>query len=552
MRLWRRAWPPSRIGLRLLAFNLLVVFVPVVGVLYLDVYEAQLLQAQEREMVQQGRMLAAAATASGPLNAEDVTRILLRLGRQSDARFRVYDSSGTLMVDSARIDSVVLATPSAYVYGVSSEPGRGIRQRALYRIGAWLAGARQRLKGVMTLFFRPRSLPPSPDVAAAVAPELRAALAGHYGATTRQTPGQRSLTLFSAVPIRTGDDVVGAIVVSQSTFRVLNAIYVVRLRIFEVVVSSILAAAVLTALAAMTIVKPLRRLRRQAVVLTDRRDPLPPSFPGSGRRDELGDLARALEELARRINEHIGHLEGFAADVSHEFKNPLASIRTAAEMIGQSEHAADREKFLTLMLRDVDRLERLVTGAREAARIDGALETEGLAEVPVVAVVREAIDTVSAAHYGCAIVIDGADDALAVRGSRERLTQVFENLLANAVSFTGRGTAVEVKIVHHDPQCIVTISDRGPGIPAAHMDQIFNRFFSYRPASGRGDHVGLGLSIARRIVEGYGGTIDVANRSGGGATFEVRLPARRLRVGPPHSARNAISGSTLSARRDGI
>jgi two-component system, OmpR family, sensor histidine kinase ChvG len=552
MRLWRRAWPPSRIGLRLLAFNLLVVFVPVVGVLYLDVYEAQLLQAQEREMVQQGRMLAAAATASGPLNAEDVTRILLRLGRQSDARFRVYDSSGTLMVDSARIDSVVLATPSAYVYGVSSEPGRGIRQRALYRIGAWLAGARQRLKGVMTLFFRPRSLPPSPDVAAAVAPELRAALAGHYGATTRQTPGQRSLTLFSAVPIRTGDDVVGAIVVSQSTFRVLNAIYVVRLRIFEVVVSSILAAAVLTALAAMTIVKPLRRLRRQAVVLTDRRDPLPPSFPGSGRRDELGDLARALEELARRINEHIGHLEGFAADVSHEFKNPLASIRTAAEMIGQCEHAADREKFLTLMLRDVDRLERLVTGAREAARIDGALETEGLAEVPVVAVVREAIDTVSAAHYGCAIVIDGADDALAVRGSRERLTQVFENLLANAVSFTGRGTAVEVKIVHHDPQCIVTISDRGPGIPAAHMDQIFNRFFSYRPASGRGDHVGLGLSIARRIVEGYGGTIDVANRSGGGATFEVRLPARRVRVGPPHSARNAISGSTLSARRDGI
>jgi two-component system, OmpR family, sensor histidine kinase ChvG len=552
MRLWRRAWPPSRIGLRLLAFNLLVVFVPVVGVLYLDVYEAQLLQAQEREMVQQGRMLAAAATASGPLNAEDVTRILLRLGRQSDARIRVYDSSGTLMVDSARIDSVVLATPSAYVYGVSSEPGRGIRQRALYRIGAWLAGARQRLKGVMTLFFRPRSLPPSPDVAAAVAPELRAALAGHYGATTRQTPGQRSLTLFSAVPIRTGDDVVGAIVVSQSTFRVLNAIYVVRLRIFEVVVSSILAAAVLTALAAMTIVKPLRRLRRQAVVLTDRRDPLPPSFPGSGRRDELGDLARALEELARRINEHIGHLEGFAADVSHEFKNPLASIRTAAEMIGQCEHAADREKFLTLMLRDVDRLERLVTGAREAARIDGALETEGLAEVPVVAVVREAIDTVSAAHYGCAIVIDGADDALAVRGSRERLIQVFENLLANAVSFTGRGTAVEVKIVHHDPQCIVTISDRGPGIPAAHMDQIFNRFFSYRPASGRGDHVGLGLSIARRIVEGYGGTIDVANRSGGGATFEVRLPARRVRVGPPHSTRNAISGSTLSARRDGI
>ena len=550
MRLWQRTWPPSRIGLRLLAFNLLVVFVPVVGVLYLDVYEAQLLQAQERQMVQQGLMLAAAAAASGQLDAAEVTRILVLLGRQSDARFRVYDSAGVLIVDSARVAPVVAVTPSPAPYGsFSSEPGHSIRERFLYRIGAWLAGARQRVEGVARAFLRPRTLERASTVENDVAPELRAALSGWYGAATRQTPGQRSLTMFSAVPIGTPDSVVGAVVVSQSTFRVLQAIYVVRLRIFEVVVASILAAAVLTALAAMTIVKPLRRLRGQAAALTDRRNPLPASFPGSARKDELGDLARALQELTRRVNEHIGQLEGLAADLSHEFKNPLASIRTAAEMAGQSDRAEDRERFLTLMLRDVDRLERLVTGAREAARIDGALETETLDDVPLAAVIRDGMNSVLAAHDGYAIVLDGADDSIVVRGSRERLLQVFENLLSNAVSFTPRGTAVEVQVAGADGHCTVTIADRGPGIPGAHMERIFERFFTYRPTSGRRDHIGLGLAIARTIIHGYGGTIAVSNRNGGGSIFEVCLP--RAGGARPHSARSAMSGSTLSARRDG-
>jgi two-component system sensor histidine kinase ChvG len=545
-RLWARAWPPSRIGLRLLAFNLLVMFVPIAGVLYLDVYETQLLQAREREMVQQGRMLAASTAITGALNAGELSRVLVRLGRQSDARFRVYDVNGELIVDSAAIAPAQASTTPAATYARSAfDSGASVRTRFLYRLGAWLVSVRQRAGNMMRALLRPQDPPSETARETDLTPELRAALGGRYGAVTRETPGQRSLTLFSAVPIRAGDSVVGAVVVSQSTFRVLRAIYDVRLRIFEVVVGSMLAAAMLTTIAAMTIVRPLRRLRRQATALIDRRGPLPASFPGSSRKDELGDLARALEDLSHRVNEHIGLLEGFAADVAHEFKNPLASIRTAAEMIGQSELPADRDRFLAMMLRDVDRLERMVSGAREIARIDGAIQSEAADRLSIAAVVRDAVETTLVVHPGCSIDLHAGDERLVVSASRQRLAQVFENLLSNAVSFTPAGTAIDVTISGSATECTVAVADRGPGVPEAHMERIFERFFSYRPTSTRADHVGLGLAIAGRIVQGYGGTIRVSNRDGGGSIFEVRLPARVARANESreYSSRVAVSRS---------
>ncbi len=208
------------------------------------------------------------------------------------------------------------------------------------------------------------------------APEVRTALEGKYGAATRPTPGQRSLTLNSAVPIKSGGTVTGAVVVSQSTFRMLQALYSLRLRIFEIVLASVVLAALLSALMSATIVRPLVKLRSAAVSLAERRAPLSGTFNVVARRDEIGDLARALEELASRLDGHIRLLESFAADVSHEFRNPLASIRTAAEMLVAAEDPADRSRFFDMLTRDVDRLERLVAGVRELARIDTQLSQE--------------------------------------------------------------------------------------------------------------------------------------------------------------------------------
>lgn len=518
---WRRDWRASRIALRLLAFNILLVFVPIVGIRYLDVYEDRLLDAQERAMVQQGRMLAAAVGASPYLDAAAAQDILNRVGRRIEARLRIFDRTGALVADSARAPE-----PAGDESVVRSEPpAPGVRQRALYRLGALIARTRVAISRTLeTVLGTDRVSEPSGQPEAPGG-ELKAALAGKYGAATRRTSGQRSLTMFTAVPVRHQEDVVGAVVVSQSTFRILQALYDIRLRVFQIVVASIAVAALLTAVAATTIVRPLTRLRRAAAAVSARRDPLPAGFPGMDRRDEIGELARALDELTRRLNAQIARLEGFAADLSHEFKNPLAGIRTAAETIDECDDPEERRRFTLLMIRDVQRLERLVSAVRDLARIDGELAHRASTIVPIPRLVGAVVEGLQAtASRKVTIVLDTDGRPCHVRGDAESLVQVFENLVANALSFASPGTQVDVQVRQEGGSCHVSVADRGPGIPEAHLPRLFERFFSYRPGDERREHLGLGLAIARRIVEGHGGVISGANRADGGARFDVSLP----------------------------
>jgi two-component system, OmpR family, sensor histidine kinase ChvG len=516
---------PSRIGLRLLAFNLLVVFVPVVGILYLDVYEARLRQVQEAGLVQQARVLAAILGDRPALDANEISRGFARLERRSDARFRVYDARGTLIADSARHAAGTAPDENAESARYASSDARGARGRFLYRIGAWLANIRP-----LAFFRGSQGKEPAGGPAAhqpgGIPAEVQAALAGRYGAATRVTGEQRSVTFFSAIPVRHEGTVTGVVVASQSTLRILIALYDIRLRIFEIVVASLAAAALLTALAAMTIVRPLTRLRRQASALAERRGPVPASFPGARRKDEIGALARALGELTRRTNDHIELLQSFSADVSHELKNPLASIRTAAEMMAAAESAEERERFRDLMVRDVARLERLVSGLRDVARVEGQIEADVSESIDLCALMEELVASLTAtAPAGIHVELVMSRRGTRVMASPERLSQVFENLLANAIGFAPVGSRVTVTVKEEAGEAVVTVDDAGPGIPEAHMRRIFQRFFTYRPIDTRREHVGLGLAIAKQIVESYGGRISAANRPGGGARFEARLPA---------------------------
>jgi two-component system sensor histidine kinase ChvG len=518
-----RRWRLSHIGLRLLAFNLLVVFVPVIGVLYLDVYETHLREAQERGMVQQARVLAATLGDDIAPDGIAIERTFARMERRSDARFRVLDTHGAIVADSARVNGGQPAEDDGrYASGGASA---SVRERALYRVGAAIARLRRRVEDRIGAWRTPSPAAVVSVERDEVPPEVRSALAGRYGAATRPTAGQRSVTLFVAVPVRHDGAVTGAVVVSQSTFRILRALYDVRLRVFKIVVASLVAAFGLTLLAATTIVGPLTRLRRQATRLANRRGPLPASFPGSRRADEIGDLARALEELTRRTGDHIELLQSFAADVSHELKNPLASIRTAAEMMAGADSEAERRRFLDLMSRDVDRLERLVSGLREVAIVERQIEHEATEPVNVATLLGGMVEAVNATgrrHVVATFTADGS--SAVVSAARDRLAQLFENLLSNAVSFAPDGTTIDVKVTGAEGTCVISVADRGPGIPKAHLQRVFDRFFSYRPGEGRRDHVGLGLAIAKQIVESYGGTIAASNRSEGGARFEVRLP----------------------------
>jgi len=518
----------ARISVRLLLFNVLLVFLPAAGFFYLEVYENELLEAQEGAMVQQGRLVAAALAGQGELETAAARALLRRLEGRTESRLRIVDAGGNLLADSARLVPPRAAPPAqGSRYESASEPP-GTRENPLYRFGAWL----YRLVGRISRPFAPPEPPRDtekvyPLGAPLLGPEVRAALAGRYGATIRPTAGQRSVTLYSAIPVRSTDQVVGAVLVSQSTYRILLALYDVRLAIFRVVLAAVLVAAVLSLLVSATIARPLRQLRDEALALVDRRGRLRGRFRGSRRRDEIGDLARALEELTGRLERHLRFTESFASDVSHELKNPLASIRTATEMLDEVDDPADRRRFLEIAWREVARMEHLLSSVREISRIDARLDAEPAGPVDL----RELLPAVLGSfrlRAGDAVRIELRTPAEPVRtvADPERLAQVFENLLDNAAGFSPPGNAVTVELTGEPEAAVVTVDDRGPGIPEEHRERIFDRFFTWRPhePQARNGHTGLGLAIVKAIAEGYGGSVAVHNRPDGGARFEVRLP----------------------------
>lgn len=482
----------SAIAVRLLLFNVLLVFLPVAGLLSLRSLERQLLDVQERAMVQQGRLVAAALSAEPQLDAERTRSLIRRLGGRSEARIRIVGSDATVIADSAKIHRAPIDTEAQQYEDPVS------RKKLLYRIGVGLWRIFDSIRGRDTPSKTESYVDPTPQAV------VKKALSGRYTASLRASLGQRSLTLYSALPIRANGngDVIGAVLVSQSTSRILRALWRVRLDTINVFAVSVAAAVVLTLLMAATIVRPLIRLRNEADELLDRRGRLRRTFRGSRRKDEIGDLTRALEQLTARLERHLAFVESFSADVSHEFKNPLASIRSAAELLADNKDEEQRQLAATIE-KEVARLTRLLNAAREVSKVDAAVDTEETTRIDL------------AALLSCTA------PPVFVEASEDRLVQVFRNIIDNAQSFSPEH--VHVSIRAEDGHAIVEVDDEGPGIPPEHLDRIFDRFFTFRDKD-RNMHDGLGLAIARAVIEGYGGTIRASNLTPRGARIQVRLP----------------------------
>lgn len=575
--LWRRstgrlARGLARLSVRLVAFNLLLVLVALGGAFWVGLheilgrYERQLLEAQERSMAQQGRLLAAAlarsadAGGAAPLESGEALEILAGLEQQITARLRVWDPDGRVLADSSR-----LGPRRDQIEGGAGEarPAAGPpppEDRWLYRLGAAPFRLWRRLRASPGDGAAGDGTgPPAPGEAAAapLQPEVAAALAGRYGAAVRPTPGdQRSVTLHVAVPVRSEAGIVGAAQASQSTYRILQDLRRARLAFFQVFLASVAVSVVLSLAVGSTISRPLRRLRTEAATLVDRRGRLRGTFSGSDHLDEIGDLARSLESLSRRVEEHVRFIESFAADVSHEFKNPLTSIRAATEMLADARDPEERRALLGTVESEVSRLEGLLTAVREMSWIDSRLDEEPGATVDLGRLLEELVEGFrQRAPDGVAFTLERPRTPVSVVASPDRLAQVFENLLDNAAGFAPAGSTVEVHLSRNGGRAgerageragsgaLVTVRDRGAGIPPEHVERIFDRFFSYRPdgAEPGGDdsrrHAGLGLAIVRAIVEGYGGSVDAGNVPSGGAEVRVRLPA------PPEPRKRRVSRS---------
>jgi two-component system, OmpR family, sensor histidine kinase ChvG len=516
----------SRITFRVLAFNVLVVFLPIAGVLSLGTYERQLLSSLEHSLVQQGRVFAAALEDSGPRLPQDAVRFLRHMRQRHEARLRVVDARGVLLADSAKRspdDDGATSTGAAQpAPGAQAPAARAAQERFLYRLASFPIRIWRR-------YLRPPQPPTESDEFYSGAkvlngPEIADALHGGYGAETRITTGQQSVTLYSAIPVLNAGTVVGAVLVSESTFRILIDLYALRLDIFRLFLWSIVTAVILSLFVSATITVPVHRLRDRARAILDPRGRLLGGFVPSRARDEVGELSRSLGELTARLQRHVRLLESFASDVSHELRNPLASIRSATEIALATKDAAERRAMLSMVMADVSRMERLLTGVREISRIDGgaAEETEGPAEVRELA--GRVVEAARLRANGKAVRYRVEGAAASVWAPPGRVQQVLENLLDNAASFSPPGGTILVSVVRAERSIVIRVCDEGPGIPPEHVERIFDRFFSFRPGEEKGAHAGLGLAIVKAIAESHGGGVRVQNLPDGGACFEVSFP----------------------------
>jgi two-component system sensor histidine kinase ChvG len=506
--MWNPSQFLSRISIRLALFNLLVVFLPVAGVLFVGTYEDHLELAQINSMQRQARLIVAMLQSNANANA------VLRNVRFGDERIRIVNPGGRVTADTGGLQLGYDEDDTA--------PKRNWLYRAAAAVFAKPLG-----------WFRPMTRPLTASEAyerspVLNGPELQRAFVGQTGVEKRvsSTP-PRHVTLYTALPIYNRGNVIGAVLVSQTTDDIRQDIHIVRLAILQIFLASVVVALFLTLLVSTTIAQPLRQLRKEAGEVADFRGRLRGRFKGSMKRDEIGDLARALERMTQRLESHQRATEAFASDVSHEFKNPLASIRMATEMLSQVDAPAERSRFLRIAESEIARMENLLSQVRDITMIDAEIQKEERAPIDINALLQRIVEGFRMReHERVTFDLQLTQGPLEMQASEDRLLQVFENLLDNAVSFTPNGKKIVISTAREGKDIVVRFADEGPGILEENISRIFDRFFTYRPDHPTTHrHTGLGLSIVKAIVEGYTGTVSAANREGGGAVFEVRLPA---------------------------
>jgi two-component system sensor histidine kinase ChvG len=530
----------ARISVRMLAFNILLVFLPIASFLYLDTYEKQLLQALEHALVQQGRFLAAALSERGELEYAEVARILTNLNQKTVARVRVIDRQGRLLADSSHFpfqgqppdsDTAWRTAggnhPSVDAPAQEEITSEDVRASFLYKLAIYPVKLYRRL---FTSTARSYDIAEfKGDNSLVNSTEVKAALNGRFGAATRiSAGGQRSVNLYVAIPIWDSGKVIGATLISQSTYKILSDLYLLRLDVFKIFLASLAAAIVCSLFISMTITSPLHKLKKEAEKLVDTQGRLKAHLIFSRRADEIGDLSFALEKLTFKLKKRTDFIESFAADVSHEFKNPLAAIRSAAELAQTAGQPAEQAAFMATILKNTARMEKLVSQLKEMTEIDARLENEdkeAITLLPFLAAYRTAFCTRTQCRT---LKLESEPHPQLVTRlvyiSPLRLVQVLDNLLDNALSFSPPGADIILHLAAAASHARITVADYGPGLPQEGSTRIFDRFYSYRPGEAAKEHMGLGLAIVKAIVEGYGGTITAANRPEGGAIFTFTLP----------------------------
>ncbi|HEX2537970.1 MAG TPA: sensor histidine kinase [Pseudolabrys sp.] len=549
----------SSLTRRIVFLNLAGLIALLTGVMYLSQFRAGLIDARVQSLLVQSEIIAGAIAASAtvdntdsitidperllelqpgesygpnedlsgiefPINPERVAPVLRRLISPTKTRARIYDRDGVLILDSRNLygrGDVLrfdLPPPNA------EKPG--IIERAFIALRRWFG------RGDLPLY---KELGPENGRGY---PEVGQALQGLHASMVRVND-RGEVIVSVAVPVQRFRAVRGVLLLSTQGADIDDMVEAERLAIFKVFLVAAGVMVVLSMLLAGTIAGPVRRLADAAERVRRRiRNRVEiPDF--TRRRDEIGHLSGALRDMTSALYTRIEAIESFAADVSHELKNPLTSLRSAVETLPMAKTDANRKRLLEVIEHDVRRLDRLITDISDASRLDAELQRQEAAPVDFAQLLDALVKAANEVRSDVTVTLKfegGAPSTFKVPGHDSRLGQVVSNLIDNARSFSPAGGSVRVTGRKLKNEVEVLVDDDGPGVRPEALEKIFERFYTDRPEDqGFGQNSGLGLSISKQIVEAHGGRIWVENRlaparSGEepkilGARFHVRLPA---------------------------
>ena len=552
---------------RIVFLNIAGLLAFMLGILYLTQFRAGLIDAHVQRLLSQGETIAIAIASQGteadpinidperllelqagetyspsdntlfgfefPVSPERVAPLLRRLITPTNTRARIYDRDGTLIIDSRNLygrgDVLRFDLPPP----TAERPG--IVERTFITIRKWLSRG---------------DLPPYREIGPENGrsyPEVVQALDGEKESVVRINDRGEVIVLV-AVPIQRLRTVRGALLLSTQGGDLDQIVEAQRLAILKVFLVAAAIMSVLSMLLAGTIAGPVRRLADSAERVRRRvrgRVEIP-DF--TQRRDEIGDLSGNLREMTSALYSRIEAIESFAADVAHELKNPLTSLRSAVETLPLAKTESSRSRLLGVLKHDVQRLDRLISDISDASRLDAELQRQEAAPVDLnkllVAVVAVANEIKREDGVMVTLTFGGSPRIFRVQGHDSRLSQVINNLIDNGRSFSPPGGTVRVTCRRSGREILITVDDDGPGIQPDAIEKIFERFYTDRPQQNFGQNSGLGLSISKQIVEAHDGRLSAQNRVAPrepchdaegddavreeqilGARFVVRLPA---------------------------
>lgn len=493
---------------RILAVNILAVALLAGSLFYLDNYRNRLI---EERLAQAGLQLSMITDSLKFVEADRTAELIVEFAIHLNGRIRVYDQQGVKVLDSFK-----LAEPTYQLVDPETEPWRKDAARFLDRSVEYIVSANPVKK----------YLEPESDTLNNW-PILKQVVDSSSPTSMFNYAEDRTPVIIAAS--KTVDDD-ATILLTSNARDITRIVRAERSSVILVMLTAVIVSVLLSLFLARTIVRPIRKLAQAAVRVRMGREPELniPKMPE--RRDEIGQLARALSDMSGALRHRIDATEAFSADVSHEIKNPLASLRSALEGLERLKDPDLQDKLIAVANDDVRRIDRLITDISDASRVDAELARTKFEPVDIGGMIEQLLAARERRKENTAVEIAYARPGrgiTTIMGDDGRLERVFSNLLDNAVSFSPAGGLIEIMATPDGEEVIVSISDEGPGVPQDQRDKIFHRFHSDRPVEEEfGRHSGLGLAIAKTIVEGHEGQIQVKNRPDGrrGACFEIRLP----------------------------